>query len=80
MATGKIEPFEKFNKASNIAEASSLSIQIDDTMDEETKKLYVYTNIVNALLVSGQRFNSDDALIQKAKNLGNKLLDEIKKP
>lgn len=81
MMTGKIEPFDRFNKVNNIGEAASLTLQIDDKeMDEETKKMYIYTEILQALIMSNQKFNSDEAMINKAKNLGNKILNEIKKP
>ena len=74
---GTIEPdkslFEKFN---SVGEAPRLSVKLDD---EESARLFVVSNMVNALIVSGQKFSGDDALIQRAISLSEKILKKVKK-
>ena len=74
---GTIEPdktlFAKFNK---IGDAPRLTIEMGR---EKETKILVVANILNALIVSGQKFSGDDAMINRAISLSNKLLKAIEK-
>lgn len=74
---GTIEPdknlFAKFNK---IGDAPRLSIEMGS--EKETKTLVV-ANILSALIMSGQKFSGDDAMIKRAISLGDKLIKAIDK-
>ena len=74
---GIIEPDKNLlynNKFNSICEAPRLSLDIDNS---DVLRTYVIANMMNALIVSGQKFSGDDALIQRAISLGDKLLKKL---
>ena len=78
---GTITPGDKFNKVNRIMDASSLNIDLE--MDNNTvlsAEMHVLTEVVKALIISGEKFKSDDALITRAKNLTKKILAKEKTP
>ena len=78
---GTITPGDKFNRVDKIIDASSLKIDME--MDENqtilSAKLQVITTIVHALIISGEKFKSDDALVTRAKSIAKKILEDGKK-
>lgn len=74
---GSITPGDKFNKVNKIIDASSLKIEMemDDNQTVLSAKLQVITTIVHALIVSGEKFKSDDALVNRAKTIAKKILE-----
>ncbi len=75
---GTITPGDKFTKVSKIIEASSLNIEME-TQTVLSAEMHVLTEVVKALIISGEKFNSDDALITRAKNITKKILGGGKK-
>ena len=77
---GLITPGDKFNKVVKITDASSLNVDIDmETPTVLSAELHVLTEIVKALIISGEKFTSDDALVTRAKNITKKILGYSKK-
>ena len=74
---GSITPGDKFNKVNKIIDASSLKIEMemDDNQTVLSAKLQVINTIVHALIVSGEKFKSDDALVNRAKTIAKKILE-----
>lgn len=70
---GTITPGDNFAKVSKIIEASSLNIEME-TQTVLSAEMHVLTEVVKALIISGEKFNSDDALITRAKNITKKIL------
>lgn len=75
---GTITPGDTFTKVSKIIEASSLNIEME-TQTVLSAEMHVLTEVVKALIISGEKFNSDDALITRAKNITKKILGGGKK-
>lgn len=75
---GTITPGDSFAKVSKIIEASSLNIEME-TQTVLSAEMHVLTEVVKALIISGEKFNSDDALITRAKNITKKILGGGKK-
>ena len=76
---GTITPGDKYNKVTKIMEASSLEINMD-TPTTLSAALQVLTQVVQALIVSGEKLPSEEAMIEKAKSIADKILHEEKSP
>ena len=78
---GNITPGDKFNKVTSIMDASSLNIELemDNTPVLLSAELHVLTEIVKALIISGEKFHTDEALVQRARNIAKKIMIEGKK-
>jgi hypothetical protein len=50
-----------------------------ETQTVLSAEMHVLTEVVKALIISGEKFNSDDALITRAKNITKKILGGGKK-
>lgn len=72
---GVITPGDKFNKVFKMMDASSYNIDID--MEDNTvlsAEMHVLTEMVKALIMSNEKFKSDDALVMRARTLTKKIL------
>lgn len=77
---GIITPGDKFNKVFKIMDASSLDVNIDmETPTVLSAELHVLTEIVKALIISNEKFSSDEALVTRAKNITKKIIGDSKK-
>ena len=76
---GTITPGDKYNKVTKIMEASSLDINIE-TPTVLSASLQVLTKVVQALIISGEKFPSEEAMIEKARSITEKILNNKKSP
>ena len=76
---GVITPGDKFNKVFKITDASSLNIDFEiENNVVLSAEMHVLTEMVKALIISGEKFKSDDALVTRARNLTKKILEPTK--